>query len=261
MAAGAIRAAAAALGVLWAAPAQADDHVAVDAAIVLAVDVSGSMDFEELQVQRAGYLDALRHPDLVRIVAAGRHGRIALSHFEWAGEPRTDSTVFWRVIDGPEAVEAFTRDIEALPVRTSFGTSISRAIDYGLALIEAADFAADSWVIDVSGDGPNNIGPPVTEARDRALAAGVTINGLPIVIRPSRGVDFLPQYYADCVIGGPAAFVQEARSEEEIAPAIRRKLFRELIGGAPEAVHRAQGHAPMDCLIGERQRRERGGRF
>lgn len=250
----------AALATLHAAgAARADDHVVVDAAIVLAIDVSGSMDVEELAVQRAGYLDALRHPDLHRIIAAGRTGRIALSHFEWAGQAREDSTVLWTVIDGPADLEAFARDVEALPIRTSYGTSISRAIDYGLALIGAADFAAESWIIDVSGDGPNNIGPPVTEARDRALAAGVTINGLPIVIRPSRGVADLPLYFEDCVIGGPAAFVMPATEVAELAPAIQRKLFRELLGGGPtERLDLAQAPGPVDCLIGERLRRERG---
>ncbi|MBP7243018.1 DUF1194 domain-containing protein [Amaricoccus sp.] len=239
--------------------ARADDHIVVDTAIVLAVDVSGSMDLEELAVQRTGYLDALRHPDLARIVAAGRTGRVALTLFEWAGQVREASMVPWRVIDGRPALEAFARDLEALPVRTNHGTSIARAIDYGLALIASAEFAADSWVIDVSGDGPNNIGPPVTEARDRALAAGVTINGLPIVIRPSRGLADLPRYFEDCVIGGPAAFVMPAADVAELAPAIRRKLFRELIGGdPPERLRQAAGEPAADCLIGERLRRERG---
>ncbi len=239
--------------------ARADEHGSVDAAIVLAVDVSGSMDIEELAVQRAGYLGALRHPDLLRIVAAGRRGRIALSHFEWAGEVRLESTVNWQVIDGPEAMAAFARGVEALPIRTSVGTSISRAIDHGLALIDAAEFASDIWAIDISGDGPNNVGPPVTGARDRAVARGVTINGLPIVIRPSRGATDLPHYYEACVIGGPGAFVMAARSEEELVPTIRRKLFLELLGGGPgERLRLAADEAPYDCLIGERLRRERG---
>jgi hypothetical protein len=259
MGASAVSAALVGLALICAGAARADDHVVVDAAIALAVDVSGSMDVEELEVQRAGYLEALRHPDFARLVAAGRHGRIALSHFEWAGDVRAESTVPWRVIDGTAALEAFAREVEILPVRTSFGTSISRAIDYGLALIEAAEFAADSWTIDVSGDGPNNIGPPVTDARDRAVARGVTINGLPIVIRPSRGAADLPEYYENCVIGGFGAFVMPASSREEIAPAIRRKLFRELIGRAEARVELAQaGTAGHDCLIGERLRRDRG---
>ncbi len=243
----------------------ADDHDSVDAAIVLAVDVSGSMDGEELAVQRAGYLDAIRHPDLFRIVAAGQHGKIALSHFEWAGNVREGSTVSWRVIDSAAALELFASEVEALPLRTSFGTSISMAIDYGVAMIESAQFAAESWVIDVSGDGPNNMGPPVAASRDRALARGITINGLPIVLRPSRGAPDLEAYYEQCVIGGPGSFVLAARTTEELAPAIRRKLFRELYGDAggqgPERVYRAQGADPVDCMVGERLRRERSGQF
>lgn len=253
-----IRAFALALAMALAPLARADDHLAVDTAIVLAVDVSGSMDREELAVQRAGYLEALRHPDLIRIVASGRHGRIALSHFEWAGQVRRDSTVPWRLIDSAEAARAFAAEIEALPLRTSFGTSIALAIDYGLEVIGAADFAADAWVIDVSGDGPNNMGPPVTASRDRALARGVTINGLPILLRPSRGAPDLETYYANCVTGGLGAFVLAARSTDELAPAIRRKLFRELIGGPAERLNLAADVEPFDCLIGERLRRERG---
>ncbi len=254
---------AAALAALAAAPVEArgGDLLAVDVAIVLAVDVSGSMDLDELRIQRAGYLEALRHPDLARIAAAGPHGRIALAHFEWAGDVRRESLVPWAVIDGPAPLAAFADAIEALPNRTSFGTSLSRAIDHAMTVIATAGFAADSWVIDISGDGPNNVGPPVAEARDRAVEAGVTINALPIVIRPSRGVSFLPEYFKACVVGGPDAFVMPATTPEEIAPAIRRKLFRELIGKAPETLRRAQGEEPIDCLIGERLRRAHSDSF
>lgn len=248
------------LAALAAGATRADDHVVVDVAIVLAIDVSGSMDVDELAIQRAGYLDAIRHPDLHRIVAAGPNGRIALSLFEWAGNVRRESTLPWRLIDSPAAAQSFADEVEALPFGTSFGTSISRAIDYGVELVAAAGFAADRWVIDVSGDGPNNMGPPVTEARDRALRAGVTINGLPIVLRPARGAADLPAYFENCVTGGPDAFVMTAESSEELALAIRRKLFRELVGqrppAAPEQLRRVAG-APYDCLIGERLRRER----
>lgn len=246
------------LALFAAGPGRAQDRVVVDAAIVLAVDVSGSMDPSELAIQRAGYLEALRDPDLIRIVQAGPRRLIALSHFEWAGQVRQGSTIPWRVIDGSGAVQAFAAEIEALPLRTSFGTSISAAIDYGVELLAAADFGADAWVIDVSGDGPNNMGAPVTEARDRAVARGVTINGLPIILRPSRGAPDLAAYFEACVTGGPGAFVMPAHSTEELAPAIRRKLFRELIGGGPERLDLAQGTEPYDCLIGERLRRERG---
>lgn len=253
------------LSLLAAGPGRTEAAGPVDAAIVLAVDVSGSMDLEELEVQRAGYIAALRHPDLMRIVGALPNRRIALAHFEWAGDVRAGSTVPWTIVDGPAALEGFAAAVEALPIATSRGTSISRAIHHGLDLVAAAEFDAERWVIDVSGDGPNNVGPPVLEARARATAAGVTVNGLPIVLRPSQGVDFLPQYYAECVVGGLGAFVMPARSPEELAPAIQRKLFRELIGAVddPEAaaITRVSDHAPIDCLIGEKRRQRREGAF
>ena len=268
MAFASLRALGAGLALAVAPQAWAEPDTRVDAAIVLAVDVSGSMDVEELAVQRAGYVEALRHPDLIRIVENGRNKRIAISLFEWAGDVRDDSSVSWRVIETPADIEEFARAVEAAPVETSFGTSISRAIHHAMDLIETADFSADAWLIDVSGDGPNNIGPPVAEARDRALDRGVTINGLPIMIRPSRGAPNLSAYYEDCVIGGLGAFVLPATSREEIAPAIRRKLFRELIGAisprgrgpgqgpgqGPERIWRASVEAPVDCLVGERLR-------
>ncbi len=240
---------------------RAEGRIAVDAALVLAVDVSGSMDVEELSIQRAGYVAALRHPDMMRIVAAGARGRIALAQFEWAGQVRSRSTLGWRIIDSAEAMHAFADAVEALPVSNSFGTSISAAIDYGVKLIASADFDADAWVIDVSGDGPNNMGGPVLEARDRAIAQGITINGLPIVLRPSRGTRNLTGYYEQCVIGGPGAFSMAAHGPEELEPAIRRKLFRELIGGDPGSIIRVADEPGVDCLIGEKARRGRQGSF
>jgi hypothetical protein len=249
------------VAVLPSVPALADDHEVVDVGVVLAVDVSGSMDVEELAIQRAGYLDALMHPDFIRIVGAGRRGKIALSHFEWAGQVREGAIVSWRIVRNMEELRGFASEIAALPIRTSFGTSISGAIDYGVKLIDSAEFSADAWVIDVSGDGPNNMGPPVADARDRAIERGVTINGLPIVLRPSRGAPDLEAYYEACVIGGPASFVLAARSTEELAPAIRRKLFRELVGGVDARIWRAAEPEPIDCMIGERIRLQRGGQF
>lgn len=212
--------------------ASAETRTRVDAAIVLApaVGVSGSMEVGEFAVQRAGYFEALRHPDLMRFLANGLNKRIAISLFEWAGDARDDSSVSWRGIDGPAAIEAFAREVEAAPIETSCGASIPRAIHCAVDMIETADFQADAWLIDLSGDGPNTIGPPMAEARDWALDREVTINGLPIMIRPARGAPDLGAHYGDCVIGGLGAFVLSAASREEIAPAIHRKPFRELIG-------------------------------
>ena len=137
-----------------------------------------------------------------------------------------------------------------------FGTSISNALDYGAALF--AQNGVDAWrkVIDVSGDGPNNMGGPVTEARDRALAQGLVINGLPILISPSRAFKNLDRYYADCVTGGPGSFVMPVYDVAEFTTAIRRKLILEVSGAPPEArIVPVAAATPADCVGAQRDRR------
>ena len=241
-------------------PAAAQEAVRVDAEIVLAVDASGSMDPFEREVQRQGYAEAMRHPDLMRAVTAGWTGQIALSYFEWAGDIRPASVIPWRLIDSAEAASAFATEIEAIRMPTWRGTSISRAIHFAIDLLEVSQFDAAKRVIDISGDGPNNFGPPVTAARDRAVAMGITINALPIMIRPSRGVQ-LDRYFEDCVIGGPGAFVLVAHAPEEFAQAIRRKLILEISGAQPQRLRLASDHDPANCMIGEMMRPRSFDRF
>jgi Protein of unknown function (DUF1194) len=232
----------------WAQP------VKVDAEIVLAVDTSGSVDGEERRIQREGYADALRHPDLMRAITAGRHGRIAISYFEWAGQVREASVIPWWTIDGPESAAALADQVERPGGPSARGTSLSRALEFAVGLLEGSGFAADKRIIDISGDGPNNVGPPVTPARDRAVARGITVNGLPVLVRPTRGLTELDRYYEDCVIGGDGAFVLPVHSREELSVAIRRKLILEVSGVAgPERLQLAA--EPIDCMIGERLRR------
>lgn len=242
------------------APAAAQEAVRVDAEIVLAVDASGSMDPYEREVQRRGYAEAMRHPDLMRAVTAGWTGQIALTYFEWAGDIRPASVIPWRLIDSAEAAEAFAAEIEAIRLPTWRGTSISRAIHFAVDLLEVSEYDAAKRVVDISGDGPNNFGPPVAPARDRAVEMGITINALPIMIRPSPRVQ-LDRYYEDCVIGGPGAFVLVARAPEEFAQAIRRKLILEISGEAPERLRLASDHEPVNCMIGEMMRPNRFDRF
>jgi hypothetical protein len=227
--------------------------VEVDAEVVLAVDASRSVDAEERRIQRQGYAAALRHPELMRAVTAGWHGRVAVSYFEWAGDVRPATVIPWRVIDGPAAAAALAAEVEGLNGPSLRGTSISRALEFATALLEGSGFEADKRIIDISGDGPNNAGPPVTPARDRAVALGITINGLPILVRPSRGFAELDRYFEDCVIGGDGAFVLAVREYTEFAAAIRRKLILEISGG-PERLRLASDHEPIDCMIGERSR-------
>ena len=228
----------------------------VDVELVLAVDVSRSMDREEFALQRAGYVAALRDPDFMGAVRAGVNGRIALTYFEWAGTVREETVVPWQIIDSAETAADFAARLESRPFDTFRGTSISGALTFGSGLFD--DNAVDGFrrVIDVSGDGPNNIGTPVIAARDAAVSAGITVNGLPILIRPSPTFAELDRYYAECVTGGAGSFVLPIRQASEFSTAIRRKLILEVSGigdGAP--LIRAQAGIPVDCLKGERDRR------
>lgn len=227
----------------------------VDLELVLAVDISRSMDPEEFAVQRAGYVAALRHPDFIAAVQAGLNGRIALTYFEWAGNVHTASQVDWRIIGDARSANAFADVLEERAASTFRGTSVSAALRYGAERFDANAFRAWRKVIDISGDGPNNIGPPVTNARDAAMAAGITINGLPILIRPSAAVVDLDRYYAECVTGGPGSFVLPVRAASEFATAIRRKLILEVSGAEPPAEVIKAAETAVDCLIGEKLRR------
>jgi hypothetical protein len=235
------------------------DAVAVDVELVLAVDISQSMDENEFALQRAGYVEALRHPDFIEAVRSGAAGRIALVYFEWAGTIRDNAVIAWQVIDSAESANAFADKIQARPFSSFRGTSISGALAFGAALFDGSAFEAERSVIDISGDGPNNTGPPVTTTRDAVLAKGIVINGLPILIRPSPTVSHLDQYYAECVTGGPGSFVLPIHSAAEFATAIRRKLILEVSGIAGQRVDpsivRIDAAAPIDCLRGERDRR------
>ncbi|UVK40275.1 DUF1194 domain-containing protein [Mesorhizobium sp. AR10] len=231
------------------------DAIAVDVELVLAVDISQSMDENEFALQRAGYVAALRHPDFIKAVRSGSTGRIALTYFEWAGTIRDDAVIAWQVIDSSESANAFADKVEARPFRSFRGTSISGALAFGAMLFEATAFEGERSVIDISGDGPNNIGLPVAATRDAALAKGIVINGLPILISPSPTFSHLDRYYADCVIGGPGSFVLPIYAASEFTTAIRRKLILEVSGIADPTMVRIDATAPIDCLQGERDRR------
>ncbi|MBE1207389.1 DUF1194 domain-containing protein [Aminobacter carboxidus] len=229
--------------------------VMVDVELVLAVDVSRSMDLEEFTLQRAGYVEALRHSDFVDAVLSGRHGRIAITYFEWAGTVRAESVVPWQIIDGPQSAAAFAARLETRPFSGYRGTSISGAVTYGASLFDDNDADDFRRVIDISGDGPNNFGNPVIPARDAALAQGIVINGLPILIRPSRTAASLDRYYAECVTGGPGSFVLPIKAASEFATAIRRKLVLEVSGDTDAVpVIRIDTGAAVDCMAGERDR-------
>lgn len=247
------RALAAILCTLATAPAVRGQAVEVDLELVVAVDVSRSMDEEEFRLQRAGYVEAIRHPDFMRTVAAGRFGRIALTYVEWSSRLHQKVVVPWRLIDGPSAAQSFAEELSREPPEIGRGTSISTAIDFSAALFASNGFESDRLTIDVSGDGPNNYGPPVVTSRDSAIAQGIVINGLPIVIRPSPIVSDIVQYYSACVIGGVGSFVMPVREMQELAEAIRRKLVIE-VAGTPRTITRVAAEPAIDCLVGEKAR-------
>lgn len=232
----------------------------VDLELVLAVDVSGSMDLEERELQRAGYMAALLDPEVLGAIAAGSFRRIAVTFVEWAGTSSQAVAVPWRLIDGPGSAELFVGELAAAPLARRRGTSISSALLFTAPLFEGNGFEGLRRVIDVSGDGPNNIGPPVVPARDAVLAQGIGINGLPIMLRPSGGfmsIRNLDLYYEDCVIGGPGAFVVPVHELDDMAEAIRRKLVLEIAGRPPVIIPAQLQRAPrVDCMIGEILRRD-----
>ena len=230
--------------------------LAVDVELVLAVDISLSMDEKEFALQRAGYVEALRHPDFIQAVRSGNTGRIAIAYFEWAGTVRDDAVIDWQIIDGAQSANSFADKVAARPFRSFRGTSISTAIAFGTELFGRTNFAGERSVIDMSGDGPNNIGPPVTATRDAATAKGIVINGLPILINPSPTFKHLDQYYAQCVTGGLGSFVLPIHAAAEFSTAIRRKLILEVSGIQHKAsIIPVDADAPIDCLQGERDRR------
>jgi hypothetical protein len=206
--------------------------IPVDVELVIAVDVSYSMDPEEQALQREGYILGLTSREFLQALRNGNHGRIAITYFEWAGLHDQKIILPWRLIDGPESAEAVANEIKRTPYRRAPWTSIFGALQFAKPLFDSSGYGGLRRVIDVSGDGSNNMGPPVTIMRDDVLAAGITVNGLPIML--SRGyatgpaVPNLDLYYEDCVIGGPGSFVIAIKEREQFKQATRNKLVQEI---------------------------------
>ena len=196
---------------------------------MLAVDSSGSISEQRLAMQIHGYIDALRHPAFIEAIRGGRRGCIGLTYVTWTDARRQDQVVSWRVIADQSSALAFAQAMQDALRPLPGWTSISGAIDFCTGLLMTCGFVATRQVIDISGDGANNDGRPVTEARAAAVAAGVTINGLPIIeVEPD-----LEAYYRDNVIGGPDSFVVVARDSSAFGAAVLRKLLVEVAGTLP----------------------------
>lgn len=237
----------------------------VDVELVMAVDISYSMDPEEQALQREGYIEALKSREFLQALRQGMNAKIAATYFEWAGVENQKIIVPWRVIDGPETADAFAADIARAPYRRASRTSISGALQFAMPLFDGSGYRGIRKVIDVSGDGVNNNGPPVTLVRDDVLAKGITINGLPIMLkRPvqsSMDIENLDVYYEDCVIGGPGAFMIAIKEREKFKEATRTKLLLEIAGRTPEQrfVPVSADKPRISCTIGERIWQQRWG--
>jgi hypothetical protein len=233
------------------------DSQMVDVQLVLAVDVSLSMSPDELEIQRHGYAAAMTDQSVVDAILDGATGRIAVAYVEWAGDTTQRVIVPWTVIASRRDAEAFADRLTDEIPQSARRTSISGGLGFSADLIAESGIKAMKRIIDISGDGPNNQGPPVEGARDRAVAQGITINGLPLMTNGGLTTAFdvpdLDVYYQRCVIGGPGAFMFPANSWEQFPEAVRRKLVMELAGGpvAKPAIVKAAAEPPYNCLIGE----------
>ncbi len=258
-----------ALSFLVAAPLQAAEPV--DVQLVLAVDVSLSMSPTELEIQRRGYAAALTHDTVLQAIADGAYGKIAVTYVEWAGSATQHVIVPWTVVANKADAERVVQQLSAGPPNSARRTSISGALSFGGDLFAESNFQAVKRVIDISGDGPNNQGAPVESVRDDLVEQGITINGLPLMTRGGftsiYDVTDLDRYYADCVIGGPGAFMIPVNDWTQFPEAIRRKLVLELAGpasphwareeAANPPVLLAQQKPAADCLVGEKLWRNR----
>lgn len=235
----------------------------VDLELVLAVDISRSVDLEEAALQRQGFVRAFRHRDVIDAIQRGRLKRVAVTYVEWGSDQFQKTRVDWAEVADTSSAAAFAEAVEQSSAMLVEWTSISGAITFGAQAFEDNGFRSERRIIDISGDGPNNNGAYVNLARDRAVADGIVINGLPIINdRPNiYGYPRMPDldlYYEDCVIGGPGSFIVVADGFKDFARAILRKLVTEIAGRAPppHLLRLAAARPRPTCNAGEVQLQE-----
>ncbi|MBP5856873.1 DUF1194 domain-containing protein [Marivibrio halodurans] len=204
----------------------------VDLELVLAADGSGSIDDGELALQRDGYAEAIADPEILTLIQGGLTGRIAVAYVEWGGPFSQHTIVDWTVIDGAESAAAFGRSLRAAPRQATGYNSISNAIDYSVTMMETNRYDGLRRIVDVSADGPNIGGRPITAARDEAVSKGVTINALLVLHRegglPGWDPEELVGHYERDVIGGFGAFVMTVNENRTFAEAVRAKMILEV---------------------------------
>ncbi len=213
----------------------------VDVQLILAVDVSRSIDEEEAKLQRQGYIDAFIDKHVIEAMLGGEKHRIVVAYVEWAGSAYQQTIIDWTLIDSPQAARAFADKLSESPRSSEMWTSISSGILYCANKFENNGFEAKRKVIDVSGDGRNNAGPDMATAREAVLSKGISINGLPVINdRPNFGrppEKDLDIYYEQNVIGGPGAFLIVAKNFSDFTRAVRAKLIREISERLPTDGH------------------------
>lgn len=206
----------------------------VDLQLVLAVDVSRSIDEIEAELQRRGYIEALTSDRVIDAILSGEHRRIALCYTEWAGTHYQEVVIDWTVIDSPQAARRFAEKLTEAPRQSQSWTAVGAALAHAGQRFENSGFVSKRRVIDVSGDGRTNDGPPAELVRDRLVGQGIVINGLPVMMNRTnfgRPPDLmLDKYYEDSVIGGPGSFMIVAENFENFGRAVRTKLVREVSG-------------------------------
>ena len=236
----------------------AADGEQVDVELVLAVDISYSMDADELALQREGYIAALASEQFLDAVRRGPIGKIAVVYVEWAGSAEQQVIIPWQVIDGPASADEFAHKLRQVPIRRAYRTSIANALKFSAEQF-GTNYKGLRRVIDVSGDGTNNQGDLIVPTRDEIVRKGITINGLPILTNTTAGAYPTPPdldlFFRDCVIGGPGAFYIVAHGFEDFARAVRKKLIIEIAGAPPERLWHAAAEDKRQgptCDIGER---------
>lgn len=215
-----------------------DGREFVDLELVLAVDVSSSIDEVEARRQREGHVAALADPEVISAIQGGSYGRIAVMYLEWADSDFQRVVAPWTVIETEGDAQAFAALLATSPFISGRRTAIGAAIDNSVTLIEENAYEGMRQVIDLSGDGPQNSGPSLSEARNRAETSLITINGLPIQnerqnpFRPSVSID-VAAYFENEVIAGPGAFISPSNEHDDFVDALRRKLIIEIAGIDP----------------------------
>ena len=219
-------------------PVGAQDRKEVDMMLVLAIDISGSVDPDEARLQRQGYVEAFADPTIIKAILGGNYGRIAVAYFEWSDSYVQKLLIDWTLLDSEAAIRDFTARLARAPISIARRTSISGAIRYAIPLFGRAPYDTERKVLDISGDGSNNDGGLVTDLRHDALKERIVINGLPIMNDRPNPYGFpsetdLDKYSLHCVVGGPRSFVEVAVNFEDVPRAVRKKLLQEVADIGP----------------------------